>query len=197
MTAIIGPLETRGANAGYTAEDIDSALTVVALYGGRTSLAAEALAEHGQPIPQQTLSRWKNHPDGRYDRVCTEVAPRIGERAAQLAEAVVLQASELEAELLKQIRDNRRDIKPSELAGALRNVTTTKALNMDKVVNPLRNRPSTITEHRDAHNILDELSNILGTVNTTAEEITDTTPPHKTTQTQVLSGVSVSQRAPE
>lgn len=197
MTAIIGELEKRGAR--YTAEDIDGALTVVALYAGRTQLAAEALAKHGTPIPQSTLDAWKHHPDGRYDRVCAEQAPRIGERAAQLAEAVVLQASELESELLDQMRAHKHDIKPSELAGALRNVTTTKALNMDKVVNPLRNRPSTITEHRDAHNILDSLVDMLPpAINSTAIEETPALKEAEPDTTDAFSsGASRSERAHE
>lgn len=170
MTAIIGELERRGAR--YTAEDIDTALAVVAIYGGRTQLAAEKLAEQGKPIPQSTLDHWKHHHDGRYDRVCTEIAPRIAERVASQGEAIVLAAGELEATLLEQIAANAHDIKPSELAGALRNVTTTKALNMDKVVNPIRGRPSTITEHRDATDVLASLADKLPHIDSTATETT-------------------------
>lgn len=125
----------------YTPDEQQTALAVVAFYGGRTELAADKLAEQGNPIPESTLYSWKTHPDGRYAQVCTEIAPRIADHIASQAEAIVVQAGHLEAKLIQQLSDNAHDLKPNEAAGALRNITTTKALNMDKVINPIRGRP--------------------------------------------------------
>lgn len=146
-----------GALAKYPQEQIDYALAIVAIHAGRTQRAADALAAEGKPVPQGTLDYWKHHPDGRYDRVSKIVQDKIADKIATDAETTVLLAAELEREGLELLRGKMREMKAAELAGAVRNITTTKALNADKIIGPLRGRATQILEIRDANQIIASL----------------------------------------
>jgi hypothetical protein len=162
----------------YTQEDIDYALTVVALCAGRTQYASDALAQEGKNIPQGTLDNWKHHTDGRYARIQEAAQDQIAQKIAAGAEAVALRAQEIETELLEELAKKKGELRASEVAGAVRNITTTKSLNVEKIVNPLRGRASTITEHRDANEILRSLASRLPkAIDGTAEEITEAEKP--------------------
>jgi hypothetical protein len=166
-----------GVQRRHSMDTIELALNVLAIEGGRTQRAHEILAGQGIDVPKQTLSSWKldSHAD-RYHQISTDVSLHRAERIANQAEEVALLAGQLERDLLKDLQAHRADLKPAEIAGAIRNVTTTKALNMDKVINPIRGRPSTITETRDANTLLESLAARLPpTIQGTAQEVN---PPH-------------------
>jgi hypothetical protein len=158
----------------YTEDTLELALNVLAQNGGRPTYASAALAQqHGINIPHQTLSEWKHnyHPD-RYDQICTALQDQRAERMAARAEDVALAATDLELLLLDDLRATRHNLKPAEVAGAVRNVTTTKTLNVEKVINPLRNRPSRITAIRSADEILKALeAKTHNTINSSAQLI--------------------------
>ena len=161
----------------YTQEQIDYGLAVVALFAGSGEKASEELAKEGKPIPKSTLQAWKNHPDGRYDRVCKLVQDKLADKIAARAESVAIAAADVELKILERIDQTYGSLDAKDLPGALRNVTTTKSLNVEKVVNPFRGRPSHITETRDATQLLASLARKLGlaaeTVEGTATELPD------------------------
>jgi hypothetical protein len=171
MKALTAPLH-------YTADELELALNILAMEGGRPTRTAELLASQGVKIPPQTLSDWKTRWADRYHDICTNLQEQRAERMAARAEDVAIRAAELELELLDQLAAQKGQLKAAETAGAIRNVTTTKTLNVEKVINPLRNRPSHITEIRNSDEILRALEAKVGnSIETTAEDITTTDPP--------------------
>jgi hypothetical protein len=62
------------------------------------------------------------------------------------------------------------DMTADQAAQAPRNVTTRKALQYDRITNPVRGRPSVIIERRDPQPLLAAIDQIVGR----ADDITDT-----------------------
>jgi hypothetical protein len=62
-------------------------------------------------------------------------------------------SQELEAEIVEKLWDSLNDLKPAELANALRNVGVSKAINLDKA-QLMRGKPTEIVERRDADQLI-------------------------------------------
>jgi len=155
----------------YSPDTLELALNVLAMEGGRPRRTSELLATQGIHIPHQTLGDWKERWADRYHEICTNLQEQRAERMANAAEDVAIRAATLELELLDQLANQKSQLKPAETASAIRNVTTTKTLNVEKVINPLRNRPSHITEVRNADEILRALeAKLPKAIDTTATE---------------------------
>ncbi|WP_259314917.1 hypothetical protein [Capillimicrobium parvum] len=155
----------------YTEHDQAEALMMLAVCRGNAEEARRRMKARGDdPPPASTLNMWRTAQADRYEDIRSEISVKITAEVANQAEEIMLEAGELEREMLARIREELPNIKPGELPGALRNVTTTKALNNDKIAGPIRGRPTVITEHRDATQILAELQR-LGVIDSTAEEI--------------------------
>lgn len=155
----------------YSADTLELALNVLAMEGGRPRRASETLASQGITVHEKTLANWRDRWPDRYHEICTNLQAERADRMASRAEDVAIRAAELEIELLDQLASQKSQLKPAETAGAIRNVTTTKTLNVEKVINPLRNRPSHITEVRNADEILKALeAKTPRHINTTATE---------------------------
>lgn len=128
----------------YTEEDIRKGLTVVAWCAGNTRLASEQLEEAGERIPRATLQYWVQTKPDQYEEVRERILPQLEQRIAQEAEALVIHSADLERKILTRLEDKLDDLRPSEAAGALRNVTTSKGINFDKA-RLVRGQPTSIT----------------------------------------------------
>ena len=163
--------DPRGA---FTEEEIETCLLELAVCSGRPTPASARLKEaYGIEVSHSTLSKWRDRIHAhRYQRICEEQEPRIKAAVIAKAEEVVAFAGELEMKALARLDRELDDesIPPRDLAGALRNITTTKTLNQDKIASPLRGRPRQIVEHRSSGEILRRLAEI-GVVDGTAEEL--------------------------
>ncbi len=161
----------------YPAETYVRGITAMILNGGNSWKAREMLLAQGHDIPARTLGYWKTLRADQYAQLQAELAPQMAERIAADAEAFIMQATEVEGLLLQELAAKRANLTANETAGALRNVTTAKTLNLDKIASPLRGRPSRVTEVRDVADILRSLENKLPkpAIDTTATEITDVT----------------------
>ncbi len=100
----------------------------------------------GVEVSRDTLGRWLGDDAiaGRYREIVAEVAPRLEEEAVAQARAIMHRAAERERDLLDRLDDREmppRDV--ASLASALRNLSTSKALQADKVILPLTGRAST------------------------------------------------------
>ncbi len=155
----------------YTEEEIERGLTQMALCGGNRRLAAERLEQMGHPIPPDTLRNWAEHrrPD-RYAKICAEQAPALAQRIAAEAEGFALELAEAEKATLEVYMRGLHTIKASDAAGALRNITTSKSLNVDRISSPLRGRPNVVIEHREVSELVLKLEQA-GVLEGTAVEI--------------------------
>lgn len=156
----------------YSADTLELALNVLAMEGGRPTRASELLAAQGIKIPKDTLQDWKKRHADRYSEIATELQDKRAERATAAAEDVLVACAALELEILEDIKTKRHELKPAELAAAGRNITTMKALNAEKIVNPGRNRPTHTSDARNVLEILKAINELLpNTPTTTAEEL--------------------------
>lgn len=67
-----------------TAEERDTALLVLAAYGGNAAAASRALKEQGNPVPERTLRNWRN--TARYRELAEEHGREI-EQVSRTADA--------------------------------------------------------------------------------------------------------------
>lgn len=133
---------------GYTEEQIDRALVEVALHGGNTRAAHRNLKAEGIDIPRATIQVWTTKTKTeRYQQLRAELVPRIHAKIAADCEDTATEAARLERKMLAKLGDDFDQIAPRDQAGAIRNVSTVKAINVDKA-NLLRGQPTGIVEHR-------------------------------------------------
>jgi hypothetical protein len=148
-------------NVGYTEEVHSEALMMLALCRGNAEEAHRRLKERGNRTPDaSTLSRWKIRDAERYEEIRTEISHKLVGEVANQAEQIMLEAGELELEIIARMRDELANLKPSDLSSALRNLSTTKALNNDKIASPIRGRPTVIHSDRTADEILRALKHL-------------------------------------
>ena len=151
----------------YTLQDVERALTELAVTGGRPNIAVKRLRDAGFHIPVQTLCYWRDESHTqRYEEIRAEVAPRIREVVADECESLAVAYAQAERETLGTFDAN--SLEQREKPGAIRNLATAKAINVDKA-QLLRDRPTAIVQRSTA----EELLRSLGDLDGTASEILD------------------------
>lgn len=160
----------------YTPEQITAGLTVLALCGGDAARAEAQLTEQGQRVPDSTLQAWRDtfHPE-RYRDICTDLAPQIEARVVHLQRELAVRATEgaLLAANLERTRIENGEVK--DAASSARNLSTVAGIAVDKILS-LTGRPTSITEHRNADQVLGRLERLgllKADVDSTATEVTD------------------------
>jgi transposase-like protein len=153
----------------YSDEEKRSALTALILAGGNSEKVGPQLG-----ISASTLREWRSEDPGLYEELRTDLAPKVAERIASDAEEFARDLMNVERALAAKVLEGLDDLKPSEAAGALRNISTSKALQVDKLSSPLRGRPTVIHAHEDAGQALLEMGRRLGlAIDSTAVEISE------------------------
>ncbi len=159
-------IATRPQMSNYTAPRIEEGLRALAMVSGNCEKASRLTG-----IPPKTLRNWRNdqHTE-RYAAIQAELQPTILADIAEHSEQLARRAAELEGELIEDLAANKGKLTPNETAGALRNVSTAKAINVDKAL-LLRGRPTSITATADVTELLKGLSSRFGAVVSTASEL--------------------------
>ena len=157
----------------YTDHDIEVALVHLVLSGGNATRAVQELKALGARAPSATaLNSWRRSDPGRYSRIQNEHALRVVERVASASEALAMKQIRAEEALTDRVLADIPLMKVGDAAAALRNVTTSKALQFDRVSGPIRGRPTVIVARRDPDQILNSLAQKFGiSIDSTAEEI--------------------------
>jgi hypothetical protein len=106
----------------------------------------------------------------RYKQIHSELLPAIYDRIAERSEALAEDAADLEEQLLRQVKRTAKGLRPDQAAGALRNVSVAKAVNLDKAF-VIRGRPTQITAHADVTDLLKTLSQRYGDVVNVASDV--------------------------
>lgn len=155
----------------YGAEDRERGLQVLVMEGGNAQRAHDKLTAAGYDIPRRTLDEWRRQHADRYAELQLTLRPKLEDKIAAESEALIVAIGEKEREIVHLL--DPAQLPPKELAGALRNLSTSKALQVDKIQGPLRGRP-TIIEHRSSPDeLLARLTKVLGpgSIESTAEEL--------------------------
>lgn len=163
------------ARRAYSFEEVERALAAYVLAGDNGREANRALKAQGYPAPSHsTIASWATgeHSD-RYVLLRNELAPRVAERIAADAEAIARRLASLENSTIDRLEDELPNVPAKDLPGALRNLSTAKALQVDKLSSPLRGRPTVIHATQDARELLDEIRrDLLTPIDGTAFDIT-------------------------
>lgn len=174
--------------SNYDEETRERALHRLAINGGNCRRTSRELKAQGINISDKALGAWMNtrHRD-RYMVIREETKETIAEHIAADAEQLAVQIAEAEQLALTATINaiQTGDLDPKELSGALRNLTTSKALQIDKIASPLRGRPTTIHEHRNPTEIIAKLNQLAPglVIDSTAKDITDSNTPQPNTTT--------------
>lgn len=152
---------TRKHNKGarYTEAEIEQGLHMLALRSGNSRAAAKELAKGGVKVSYSTLYRWQQDQPERYQRIEEEVIPELYAGLARSNEAVAQQATDLEVKLLGKIDQatDAGELTAKDQAGALRNVSVTKGVAMDKAT-IARGRPTEIKATADVTQLIESMA---------------------------------------
>lgn len=111
-----------GHRRDYTAEEIDLALTIFALEGGRKKPVEKLLRAAGLRVPESTLRGWAyKHHHERYERIATEVEKRVQGQLRDQYHRLARTSAELSEEILDRINADltERDEQLAEVNAAL------------------------------------------------------------------------------
>jgi hypothetical protein len=147
----------------YNQEEIERGLYAVAMASGNLARASRELAETGLNIPSRTLSDWtRDKHRERYEEIKLEAIPEIYARLADEMESLVSYQLDVERKLTKKIDDEIDELPPRELAGALRNVATSRGISLDKTERirgrPAKEPPPTYENFEELLNRIERLS---------------------------------------
>lgn len=153
----------------FDALTIDQALLLYHVYGQNKASALMG----GNPSPA-TIKRWATENfQARYWEIVTEKGEQLKDISAGRAEEFIHRAFDVEQDLLEEVQrvvGENNSKAASELSGALRNISTSKALNQDKIANTLRGRATTIIEHKSVPVALERLKELGLLVEGTVED---------------------------
>lgn len=119
----------------YDPEQVERGLLALAECNGNGRKAERLLAEdEGTPhIDHATLYRWKVHQHAeQYERVKAEVLPKVRLKAAERHMDLSDRLMDTEGLILERLNQNVDNLDPRDLAGSLRNVSTSGAIHTDK-----------------------------------------------------------------
>lgn len=119
--------------------------------------AAAAIADDREHFPdlrptRETLRVWQRDMPELWAQTREEIGPIIEAETVDQARGIVELATQKERELLQALDVSALDAR--DIPGALRNISTTKALQHDKVIMPLTGRPSSYTAPASAEDNL-------------------------------------------
>jgi transposase-like protein len=140
----------------YSPEEIERGLTALILAGSSTA-ASEATG-----INASTLREWKQDHAEQYERIQSNIEPRIVQKIAGESEGIVVRLAGLQHRTLDQYEQTMHELKPAEAAAASRNLATTSALYIDKHSSPLRERPSHVQQGSDVEGLMMRMARLLG-----------------------------------
>ena len=149
----------------YTPEDVTRALVTLAVTGSprQTSERLE--------IPESTLRRWRDnvHAD-QYRQLQRDHAAKLEQVIVEQVREAALVSGAIEREALDRLAQNLHKLEPRDLANTIKNLKLTQGISIDKML-ALTGRPTVITEHRNADELVAKLT-AAGVIEGTAQEIT-------------------------
>lgn len=166
----------KGNGGQYPADVIDKALIACIIEADNWTRARDRLVAAGvDPCPSaDRISVWRKQYADRYQELSNDLAPKLAEKIASEAESLAVKYAEAERAALERLSAEIETIHPRELSGLVRNLATSKALQVDKISSPLRGRPTTINEVRnpqDAVRALAKALNMENVIEGSAEEV--------------------------
>lgn len=158
---------------GYTELEIRLALEMVAICAGNASEASRRLeSRRGLKIPSSTINEWRRSTYAQeYEAVQFEVREQIDRAVIAEARDLVTELAGLERVAMGKTLEQLESGSVRDASGVLRNVSTSKAINLDKIALH-EGRPTAIVENRTGEATLRALAAMgrMAVVDSTAEE---------------------------
>jgi transposase-like protein len=128
-------------------------------------------------ISDSTLRSWRTANPERYEKLRTELHGKVAEQIASDAEEMAQRLYRIEVKMADKLEAEIDTLNAKDLSGAFRNVSTSKALQIDKVSSPLRERPSHVQQSRDLDSVVSAMARLVGfDATSTAVEVSDALP---------------------
>lgn len=133
------------------------AFAALSMAGGNQAEAVRAV----EGLTKEALGRYVRRYPEEYEEVRRNLAPQIEAAVVEEMRAFIVQAGRVKSKVLERI-DRALDedkIPERDLHNTLRNVAASQATSVDKTLS-LSGRPSQITEHRSAAELLERLQKL-------------------------------------
>lgn len=151
--------KTRTKSRDYTPQEVDLALTALILNGCNYKRTSREL--NNQPS-HETLRRWREEYAARYAELQKDLAPKLADKLAAEGEALIVRYIEAQKDALAKTVEGMDGLDADKAAGVARNLATAAALNNDKIVSPLRLRPTSVHVDRTGSELLRSLARTIG-----------------------------------
>ncbi len=145
------PAKRNSPQKRYTPNERKQALIALAYEGGHVKLASERCG-----VSDTTIRKWLRDDPTAYAKILQEMGPQLEELAQGQFIESVLAAAVVSKKILAELEGRVSELPAKDLAGALRNVDTSRAINQEKSL-LLQGRPSQITQHRSLADVLDAM----------------------------------------
>ena len=152
-------VQSKKPNSEYSEGERHQALMALAYKSGNARAAIKLLTSQGveRRPAVSTLQRWGNELyRDEYLRIRDDILPRIYVQHSDEIHQLITEENQAEGELLKLLMEKKDDLTGHELSTALRNVSTSKAINFDKA-RLADDRPTSIVQTPDIGDIIKSL----------------------------------------
>jgi HPt (histidine-containing phosphotransfer) domain-containing protein len=146
--------DPRGKFRKYTPEQVRLGLLTLLRFSSPQRASEFLTSEYNLEVSPSLLTKWRRQVHVElYHDLAAEYHQIFEKAGAAEAEDVVRRATELEQRLMDKIEENLDALPARDLANALRNVSTTKGINLERIASPLRGRATGIIQHQSAKEI--------------------------------------------
>lgn len=163
--AITAAITETGAVAQSSEAEVDACLRVLALNGGGVKRTIDQLrAAEISTVSVAQLTRWRDSLfRSRYYEIRRQLAGEVSEDLAGRSLERAMQADDVQAEALERLAENVSELRPSDLAPAVRALAQAKDSDV-KVAQLLRDRPTEIKETRSVSELMQVLNSVPGLI---------------------------------
>lgn len=130
----------------YTETEVEQALQAVALHRGPNTRAREFLKVGGLDVPTRTLGRWAKQHSARVAEITREKLPQIEQAMLSQTIDTIVALGDAEREAIELSRRQIADGTIRDAPAAVRNLSTSKGINHDKLF-ALTGRPVATVQH--------------------------------------------------
>lgn len=150
----------RGKKIRHSEAEVDLALKLLVLNGGKTIVTEEQLLSENVRVHRNTLRTWRDHCfPRRYAQIRHELGREVTEEIAGRALEKAYLADDAEKQYIEEAIARVKEVDPNHLAKNALALANAKANNV-QVAQLLRDRPTEITEHRGLEELVGTLQRI-------------------------------------
>ncbi len=153
-------ISERGRQIRHSDAEVDLALKLLVLNGGKTIVTEEQLLSENVRVHRNTLRTWRDFAfPRRFAQIRHELGREVTEEIAGRALEKAFLADDAEKKYLEEAIAKLHEVDPNHLAKNAQALSNAKSNNI-QVAQLLRDRPTEITEHRGLEELVGTLARI-------------------------------------